>query len=102
MRKLSTSETDLAVANPDTPTTTVSAGDTKMNDTPASASSQRTDDTPRGRPRRRGPAAAATKSQDSADRARRTSVGKEPATRSISEGHDNPSAEQTIESFDTV
>ena len=102
MRKLSTSETDLAVANPDTPTTTVSAGDTKMNDTPASASSQRTDDTPRGRPRRRGPAAAATKSQVSADRARRTSVGKEPATRSISEGHDNPSAEQTIESFDTV
>lgn len=105
MRKLSNPETDL-VANPNTPTTTVSAGDTKMDDTPASASSQRTDPesnkTPRGRPRRRGPAAMATESQDQADIARRASVHKEPATPSISESHDNPSAEQTIESFDTV
>lgn len=105
MRKLSNPETDV-LANPHTPTTTVSAGDTKMDDTPASAPSQRSDpgsnDTPRGRPRRRGPAAVVTEPQDHADGARRSSVRKELATPSISESHDNPSAEQTIESFDTV
>lgn len=105
MRKLSNPETDI-LANPHTPTTTVSAGDAKMDDTPASAPSQRSDpgsnDAPRGRPRRRGPAAVVNESQDHADGARRRSVRKEPATPSISESHDNPSAEQAIESFDTV
>lgn len=101
IRKLSTSEADI-VANPDTPT----AGDMRIDATPASASTQRTDagssGTPRGRPRRRGPAAVVNETQDHADGARGTSARKEPATLSISESHDNPSAEPAIESFDTV